>query len=228
VLNNAVISPDCPSTPVFDTGNPNYDANCVTSTPVSAWMARKTISPTSNITPGNTVTYTIEVENTGAVNLTGLSLEDDMTDVLDDATYNNDVNATSGTPAFASPTLTWNGNLTSGQTATVTYSATVKSEDSLGNRTLANAIGAGPMNCPATPTTNPGDPNFNTACAVLSAVTIPAPTDPTSGSGGGNTGTGVLANTGDNIVSTLATAFMLMSAGIAILIKKSKVPGKNY
>jgi fimbrial isopeptide formation D2 family protein/uncharacterized repeat protein (TIGR01451 family) len=225
VLNNAVVSPDCPSTPIFDTSDPNYDANCVTSTSISAWTARKIILPTSDINPGDTVTYTVEVENTGAVNLTSLSLEDDMTGVLDDATYNNDVNATSGTPTFTSPTLTWNGNLTSGQTATVTYSATVKSEGSLGDRTLANAIGAGPMNCPATPTTNPGDPNFNTACAVLSSITIPASptTDPTSGSGG----TGGLANTGDNIMPILATAFMLMVSGSIILVKKSKPKVKN-
>lgn len=217
ILNNAIISPDCPNPPVYTPG-PGYDADCVTSTAVSAWMARKTLAPMSGIKPGDIATYTIQLENTGAVNLTGLSLDDDMTDVLDDAAYNNDVNASDGTPVFTSPMLSWTGDLTSGQTATITYSATIKSEDNLDNRTLANAIGAGPMNCPTTPTSNSDDPDFNVDCAVLSSITIlsvPNPSNPTDNTGGS------LADTGQPswLYSLLALITMGVSGGIILLRK---------
>ena len=50
--------------------------------------------------------------------------------MLDDAAYDNDAAATgTGTVSYASPVLTWTGNLTPGQAATITYSVTVNNPD---------------------------------------------------------------------------------------------------
>lgn len=219
MLNNAVISPDCPNPPIFDTNDPSYDANCVTSTPVSAWMARKTVNPAGSIQPGQTAMYTITVQNTGAVDLTGLSLDDDMTGVLDDAAYNNDATTTVGAAAFASPMLSWAGDLDAGQTAIVNYSTTVKAADQLGDSTLANAIGAGPMNCPATPTTNPSDPGYSASCAVMAAVTPETPIPPNAGDPSPST-TGQpaseLADTGQSVALFSSLAILLLGSGLFI------------
>ncbi|MFC6086190.1 DUF7927 domain-containing protein [Sphaerisporangium aureirubrum] len=94
---------------------------------------------TTAATPGSTLTYTITVANTGTTPFTGVTFTDPLTDVLDDATYNGDVSATSGTAAFSSPDITWTGDLAAGVTATITYSLTVKPVGS-GNGTMVNTV----------------------------------------------------------------------------------------
>ena len=59
--------------------------------------------------------------------------------MLDDATYNSDASATAGTVTFASPNLTWTGNLAIGAIATITFSVTVNNPDT-GNKILASTI----------------------------------------------------------------------------------------
>ena len=49
--------------------------------------------------------------------------------MLDDAAYNGDGAATAGSVSFASPNLTWTGNLAVGATATITFSVTVSNPD---------------------------------------------------------------------------------------------------
>jgi LPXTG-motif cell wall-anchored protein len=228
-LNNALITPDCPNPAIFDTSDPNYEPNCVTSTPVSAWIATKVMSTSGAIQPGEEVDYTITVKNTGAVDLAGadaLALDDDLTDVLDDASFDDaNAQATSGTLTYASPTLHWEGDLNAGQTATITYSAVVNPLDSIGNASLANAIGAGPMNCPATPTTDSGDPSFSTSCATLTSIDM---TDPSSPTGPGTTpnpsesGDG-LANTGQNLWVYILGAGLLIFGGLSVIIRKKSL-----
>ena len=70
--------------------------------------------------------------------------------MLDDAAYDNDAAATgTGTVGYASPVLTWTGNLTPGQAATITYSVTVNNPDT-GDKILTNTVtSAAPgSNCP--------------------------------------------------------------------------------
>lgn len=77
---------------------------------------------------GDTVTYTIEVTNDGTGAYTAAnpaSFTDDLTGVLDDASYNEDAEATSGTVSYSEPTLSWEGALAAGDSATVTYTVTV-------------------------------------------------------------------------------------------------------
>ena len=90
-------------------------------------------------TPGGTVGYTITVTNSGQIAMTGATFTDPLSGVLDDASYNNNASATAGTVSFASPSLTWTGNLAIGAVATITYSVTVNNPDT-GNDILASTI----------------------------------------------------------------------------------------
>jgi uncharacterized repeat protein (TIGR01451 family) len=74
---------------------------------------------------GATVNYTITITNSGQTPYTGISVTDDLTGLLDDGAYNGGAAATAGTVSYASPTLTWSGDLALGATVTVTFSVTV-------------------------------------------------------------------------------------------------------
>ncbi len=84
-------------------------------------------------TPGAVVHYTVTVTNTGGTAYTGAAFTDPLGDVLDDASYNADASATAGTASFASPNLTWTGNLAVGAMATITFSVTVSNPDTGNN-----------------------------------------------------------------------------------------------
>ncbi|SDI91253.1 conserved repeat domain-containing protein [Frankineae bacterium MT45] len=154
ILVNTVVTPpnsggDCPS------GGTNAD--CTTAIPGRAYSVVKTAS-TATAAAGGKVTYTITLRNTGATPYTLLapaSFTDDLSGVLDDAVYNNDVAASAGTPKYAAPTISWSGPLPLGGTVTVTYSVTVNNPDT-GDQSLANAVVTPPNSggeCPAA--TNP-------------------------------------------------------------------------
>src|SRR6202044_3174459 len=89
--------------------------------------------------PGSAVGYTITVTDSGQTPYTGATVTDSLTGVLADAAYDGDAAATAGTVSYASPVLTWTGNLAVGGTATITYSVTVNNPDT-GGGTLANTV----------------------------------------------------------------------------------------
>ena len=111
-------------------------------------------------TPGGTVTYTLTAADTGQTPYTGATAAVALGGVLDDAAYNHDAatttatgtgtGTTAGTVSFASPVLTWTGNLNPGDTATITFSVTVSNPDT-GDKVLSAAVtSATPgSNCPA-------------------------------------------------------------------------------
>jgi hypothetical protein len=79
------------------------------------------------VTPNQVVTYTITVHNTGTATYPGATWTDDLTGVLDDATYNSDL-ATTGsasTAAYTAPTISWTGDVAPGSDITTTYTVTV-------------------------------------------------------------------------------------------------------
>ena len=123
------------------------------SVPVSALTIVQTTSVAS-AAPGTVVGYTVTVTNSGVVAYTGATFTDPLAGVLDDAAYNGDAAATSGTVSYASagagPALTWTGNLAAGATATITFSVTVSSPDT-GNKVLASTVTSATAgsNCPA-------------------------------------------------------------------------------
>jgi fimbrial isopeptide formation D2 family protein/uncharacterized repeat protein (TIGR01451 family) len=150
------------------------------------------------------VTYTVTVKNTGLVDYTATapaSFSDDLSAVLDDATYNGD--ATSGA-TVAGNTLTWSGPLAEGSTTTITYSVTVNDPDT-GDQHLNNTV--------VTPPNSGGDcpeGTGNAACTSLiasgsytvSKVASAGSTNP----GSTVTYTVTVKNTGDAAYTTSAPA----------------------
>ncbi|MFF8769168.1 hypothetical protein [Kitasatospora sp. NPDC015120] len=100
--------------------------------------------------PGDTVTYRVDITNTGNAPLTALTVTDDLRAVLDDADYNGDAAATAGTASYAQPVLGWTGDLPVGASARLTYTVKVK-DQAAGDHVLRNTVMADRPggNCPA-------------------------------------------------------------------------------
>ncbi|CCH30118.1 DUF11 domain-containing protein [Actinosynnema sp. NPDC047251] len=167
-LRNAVTGPDGATCPPGST-----DPDCSTVTPLALLELAKTASP-ATAKPGEKVTYTVTVRNPGTATYVGATFSDDLTGVLDDATYNGDATAGAGSVTYAAPNLTWRHDLPAGTTVTVTYSVTVASPPA-GDGELRNAV-TGP-----TDSTCQGDCGTVTPVAALRIVKSVAPTDPRPG-----------------------------------------------
>ncbi|WP_345893921.1 GEVED domain-containing protein [Nocardioides sp. TF02-7] len=102
--------------------------------PVTVLATGLEIEKTSDLTaeprPGATVTYTITATNTGVGDYTDANparVWDDLSGVLDDATYNDDAAADLGDdPVWALPVLSWTGPLAAGESVTITYTVTLQ------------------------------------------------------------------------------------------------------
>ena len=140
---------------VTSTGSSNCPANpqqesddCVTTHYTPKWTLAKSSAPATGaqVLPGDKVAYTLTVENTGPATLTGATVQDNLSDVLDNAGWNDDASTSSGSASLSGSTLTWAlGSVEPGQSATLTYSVTV--DDDADGATLQNV---------ATPTTAGG------------------------------------------------------------------------
>ncbi|WP_370938158.1 hypothetical protein [Amycolatopsis sp. cg13] len=180
-LHNIVTS----STPGTNCPPGSTDPSCSTTTPGKELTIAKTADKqTAN--PGDKVTYTVKVTNTGQVPLPDASFTDDLSQVLDDASYNNDASSSVGSTAYTAPRLTWTGDLPVGASATVTYSVTVHNPIS-GDHQLRNTVSTPvPGNC------EPGstDPKCSTV-TPLPGLTISKSVDKQS------------ANPGDKVTYTV-------------------------
>jgi fimbrial isopeptide formation D2 family protein len=112
----------------------------------------KDVSATT-ISLGNTVNYTVTVANTGTVDFTDdnpAEISDDLSDVLDDATWVGNAEAGVGELTFGGTELTWHGPLAVGDSVTITYSVRVNSTMT-GSGTLHNEVTgvSGSSNCAA-------------------------------------------------------------------------------
>src|ERR1700722_2353335 len=133
---------------------------------------------TSSTAPGDTVNYTLTIADTGNTPYTGATVTDSLAGVLDDATYGHDASAIGGgTVSFASPDLTWTGNLSPGATVTVTYSFSVNDPET-GNLTLANTVSSADpgSNC----LSGSSDPRCSSSIPVV--LGVPSITAPASAS----------------------------------------------
>ena len=110
---------------------------CATTTLVSGPTITKTVDRTTAF-PGDTVTYSIDVANTGQAAIIGAGLRDDLSGVLDDAVFGA-ASATAGAPpTFAGGEVTWQGDLAVGASVTVTYTVVVN-RPGTGDHRLRNA-----------------------------------------------------------------------------------------
>ncbi len=158
-LTNTVFS----STPGADctTGS---DPRCSTSVAIliPALVVTKSAG-TSQVVAGGSVGYTISATNTGQADYPVATLVDPLAGVLDDATYNADAAATSGTLSVVGGTLNWNGALPRGATVVISYSVTANVVDTgdgiLTNRVLSSSVGS---TCP----TGNVDPRCATSTTV--------------------------------------------------------------
>src|SRR6202044_2997225 len=119
---------------------PAGGGNAACTTTVRVLTPGLTIVKTASVataTPGSAVGYTITVTDSGQTPYTAATVTDPLTSVLANAAYNANATATAGAVSYASPVLTWTGNLAPGAVATITYSVTVNNPDT-GGGTLAN------------------------------------------------------------------------------------------
>jgi uncharacterized repeat protein (TIGR01451 family)/LPXTG-motif cell wall-anchored protein len=180
--------------------NPPANTPLVVGTPPVVGAPSFTVTKTAakaSLVAGATQSYTVVVKNTGPVAYTAgtpATFTDDLTGVLDDAVYNKDAKATSGTTSYTSPNLVWSGALPIGGTVTVTYTATVNTPDS-GNATLTNTI-----TTPAGLGGNCGTGSTDSGCATSTPVTA------------------ALAETGTDSQSELEIALGLLVAGGALAV----------
>ncbi|MFI6283239.1 hypothetical protein ACIBCM_00550 [Streptomyces sp. NPDC051018] len=131
-----------------DDPNPGNNTSTITTSVASVTITKKQNGP-STVQPGDVVPYTITVTNNGGAPVNA-SFTDDLSGLLDDAVFNNDATATTGTVTFASPDLSWSGTLAPGETATITFSVTVNRRPFGDLRLLNTVVSTTPgNNCPA-------------------------------------------------------------------------------
>ena len=127
------------------------DARCASSVTVLVPGLTTAVSAgTGTTTPGSVVHYTVTVTNSGQTAYTGAASPTRCPGCWMTPAYNSDAAATAGTRRYASPNLTWTGNLAVGASATITFSVTVNNPDT-GDKILVDTVtSATPgSNCPA-------------------------------------------------------------------------------
>lgn len=160
----AAIAPQVSPTTVVDGRQGSFDV-AKSSTPAEG----------TTVTSGDVITYNVTVTNTsqGAVPITvsGIVVDDDLSDVLDDAALTGAPTATAGTASIVGDTLTWTGDVSPGVPVTITYQVTVNGEADLGDLVLENVVSSvGSASCP------PGDPS--PVCSTVHPVAVVSPNPP--------------------------------------------------
>jgi fimbrial isopeptide formation D2 family protein/uncharacterized repeat protein (TIGR01451 family) len=118
----------------------------------------KTSSPGNGavVRGGDKLTYTVTVTEPGTSAAPSLnpSISDDLSNVLDDATYNNDATTSAGTVNITGNTLSWSlAAIMPGQVVTITYSVTIGTQ-SAGDGKITNVV-TGPGQCVPAADQNP-------------------------------------------------------------------------
>ncbi|RII13712.1 hypothetical protein DSC45_22425 [Streptomyces sp. YIM 130001] len=155
----------------FETKGDTYVPSALAfSVPVPDLEVTKTASP-AKVHPGDTVTYTVKAKNVSRLPYPNAKLTDDLTDTLDDATYNKDAKATIGQVGYDEPRLSYTGDIPAGETATLTYSVTVD-DPMRGDGKLRNDVDV------LTPRSNCDEDSTDPACGATPEVDPSAPPVP--------------------------------------------------
>ncbi|MFG2501699.1 hypothetical protein ACGFSB_26245 [Streptomyces sp. NPDC048441] len=146
------------------------------SVPVPDLEVTKTASP-KTVKPGGTLTYTVKAKNISKLPYPNAKFSDDLTDNLDDATYNHDAKASTGDVSYTKPKISYTGDIPAGRTATVTYSVKLNDPVSGDGKLLNDVDVASPRsNCDAGST----DPRCGAAPVIsrtqpkLTVTNVPA------------------------------------------------------
>jgi uncharacterized repeat protein (TIGR01451 family)/fimbrial isopeptide formation D2 family protein/LPXTG-motif cell wall-anchored protein len=151
--------------------------NCasVTFFGTSKLTIEKTSTATTATRIGDTVTYSVKATNTGDIDFTTAEpafLNDDLSGVIDDATYNNDATSSRGpAPTYAAPNLSWSGPLPVGESVTLTYTVklTRDGDGTVRNVAFESPCEVGDPGCDFTPPdpddcVDGVDPDTNLGC----------------------------------------------------------------
>ncbi|MGI3783020.1 MAG: hypothetical protein ACRYG2_19840, partial [Janthinobacterium lividum] len=131
-VTSAAAGSSCPA------GSTAADCSTYVQVLVPALQITKTAS-TSTAVAGSAVQYTVTVVNTGQTAYAPATFRDDLSLVLDDATYDGGATATSGTLGYANHTLVWSGPLELGARAVITYSV-VTAFPAVGDHTMRDTV----------------------------------------------------------------------------------------
>jgi len=107
----------------------------------ATWTLAKTSDPAtgSEVEPGSTIAYTVTATNTSEADVADVVVTDDLSDVLDDATFGAITESDGGNATRAGSTITWNvGTLAAGATRSITYTVTVN--DDAHGVTIGNVV----------------------------------------------------------------------------------------
>jgi uncharacterized repeat protein (TIGR01451 family)/fimbrial isopeptide formation D2 family protein len=121
---------------------------------------------TTDNKPGDVVHYTVTLTNSGSGDYTAAdpaAVVDDLSAVLDDATFADDATADRGSaPTYTAPRLTWSGPLPAGQSVTLTYSVKLRGG---GDGRVRNVAFAPPGADLGAPTPDCSGPSAAVPCA---------------------------------------------------------------
>lgn len=137
---------------------PGADACATVSTPMPKLRVQKSADRLDLPEPGEQINYTVTLTNEGGGNFTTAhpaSMTDDLSDVLDDADWNDDAASTVGSaPDWDAGILSWSGALAAGASTVITYSVTYTGSGDLvlGNTACVPAVevAAGRLACAST------------------------------------------------------------------------------
>ena len=131
-LRNVVVAPASSNCPTATAQAPE----CSTTHPTARWTLEKSSDPVtgSRVQPDSQITYTLEAVNISDAPVTGVTVTDDLSDVLDDAV----LDAVPVGATLSGTTLTWTVPTLAarGDSATLSYTVTVNTDASL--ETLRN------------------------------------------------------------------------------------------
>ncbi len=125
------LDPDDPITPdvCVDGAEPDTGYPCAPlDVAFPRLLATKVATVPSPVTDTSQIVYTMTITNVGPGDMAAERpgrVVDDLRDVLDDARYNDDAAAGTGSLLYTEPELTWTGVLGSGESTEVTYSITL-------------------------------------------------------------------------------------------------------
>lgn len=126
---------------------------CTTTAASPAWLLEKRSDAPAVVEPGDVVTWTLVATNTSSAVVAGAQASDDLTDVRDDATL-------SDLPAglvLDGSTATWTiPTLAAGESASISYSATVTADGASITNTAVPVGAGGSCGTCTTTTTSPG------------------------------------------------------------------------